>query len=118
MQTRNNAKDQRRRPGEVRDAIVAVLSTKLRGAPVSEIEEGVGALIGEAALVQYPLIFLFLDAASIFRRGRSRALHIARSSCSAENRADGQPRSALKLIFIRSRTTIGDRLCQLAPATA
>lgn len=38
----------RRRPGEVRDAIVRVLSTKPRGASVSEIEQGVEGLIGSA----------------------------------------------------------------------
>lgn len=38
----------RRRPGQVRDAIVSVLSAKPHGASVSEIEDGVRGLIGEA----------------------------------------------------------------------
>lgn len=38
----------RRRPGQVRDAIVCVLSAKPRGASVAEIEQGVRGLIGEA----------------------------------------------------------------------
>lgn len=37
----------KRRPGEVRDAIVEVLSAHPRGASVAEIEKGVGALIGD-----------------------------------------------------------------------
>lgn len=39
----------RRRPGEVRDAIVTVLSAKPKGASVAQIEEGVRGLIGNAA---------------------------------------------------------------------
>lgn len=39
----------RRRPGEIRDAIVSVLSKKSRGATVSEIQDAVHALIGSAA---------------------------------------------------------------------
>ena len=38
----------RRRPGEIRDAIVAVLSAKPRGASVADIESGVKQLIGAA----------------------------------------------------------------------
>ena len=36
----------RRRPGEVRDAIVSVLSDRPRGASLAEIEGAVNSLIG------------------------------------------------------------------------
>lgn len=45
MQTTKTAK--RRRPGEVRDAIVSVLKSRPRGATVSEIAQQVASLIGE-----------------------------------------------------------------------
>lgn len=40
---------ERRRPGEIRDAIFSVLSNKSRGATVAEIQDAVHALIGSAA---------------------------------------------------------------------
>src|SRR5260221_4565769 len=42
-----NANSIRRRPGEVRDAIVSVLESKPHGASVSDITQQVTALIGE-----------------------------------------------------------------------
>ena len=78
MPPRNKSNDRRRRPGEVRDAIVTVLSTKPRGAPVSEIEEGVRALIGEAASSSIRS-YLRLNAASIFRR-EDRGLYMLREA--------------------------------------
>ena len=50
MGPQNNQKGRRRRrPGEIRDAIVTILLSKTRGAAVSEIEQEVRGLIGEAA---------------------------------------------------------------------
>lgn len=57
----------RRRPGQVRDAIVSVLSSKSRGASVAEIEEGVRGLIGEAPTSSI-LSYLGLNTGSIFDR--------------------------------------------------
>jgi DNA modification methylase len=78
MPVRNGSNDRRRRPGEVRDAIVTVLSTKPRGAPVSAIEEGVRAVIGEAASSSIRS-YLRLNAASIFRR-EDRGVYILREA--------------------------------------
>jgi DNA modification methylase len=76
MPPRNKSNDRRRRPGEVRDAIVTVLSTRPRGAAVSEIEEGVRELIGKAASSSIRS-YLRLNAASIFRR-EDRGLYMLR----------------------------------------
>jgi DNA modification methylase len=79
MPSRNNSNDtQRRRPGEIRDAILTVLSTKPRGAAVSEIEEGVRGLIGEAAPSSIRS-YLRLNADSIFRR-EDRGLYMLREA--------------------------------------
>ena len=57
----------RRRPGEVRDAIVTVLSTKPYGASVAEIQDGVRDLIGGAAPSSIRS-YLRLNSDSLFRR--------------------------------------------------
>jgi site-specific DNA-methyltransferase (adenine-specific) len=57
----------RRRPGEVRDAIVSVLCAKPRGASVSEIEDGVQRLIGESAPSSIRS-YLRLNSDSVFKR--------------------------------------------------
>jgi DNA modification methylase len=48
LQKKKARRPSRRRPGEIRDAIVAVLSAKPRGASVADIEFGVNELIGAA----------------------------------------------------------------------
>ena len=82
MPTRNSSgrsnHRERRRPGEVRDAIVTVLSTKPRGAPVSEIEEGVRALIGAAASSSIRS-YLRLNSESLFQR-EDRGLYMLREA--------------------------------------
>jgi site-specific DNA-methyltransferase (adenine-specific) len=68
MQKQSNRKSRkRRRPGEVRDAIVAVLSNKPRGASVLEIAEGVRGLIGHSAPSSIRS-YLRLNSASLFHR--------------------------------------------------
>ena len=57
----------RRRPGEVRDAIMAVLTNKPRGASVVEIAEGVRGLIGHSAPSSIRS-YLRLNSDSLFRR--------------------------------------------------
>jgi DNA modification methylase len=57
----------RRRPGEVRDAIVTILTSKPRGASVSEIQEGVHELIGDSAPSSVRS-YLRLNSDSLFRR--------------------------------------------------
>lgn len=58
---------QKRRPGEIRDAIVRVLSSKPRGASVAEIQEAVRDLIGSAAPSSVRS-YLRLNSDSLFRR--------------------------------------------------
>jgi DNA modification methylase len=61
------ARQKRRRPGEVRDAIVTILSNKPRGASVLQIEEGVRGLIGYSAPSSIRS-YLRLNSDSLFRR--------------------------------------------------
>jgi DNA modification methylase len=79
MGLRNSQKDRRRRrPGEIRDAIVAILLNKTRGAAVSEIEQEVRGLIGEAASSSIRS-YLRLNADSLFRR-EDRGLYMLREA--------------------------------------
>jgi DNA modification methylase len=57
----------RRRPGEVRDAIVSVLSSKPRGASISEIHGAVCELLGTAAASSVRS-YLRLNSGLLFRR--------------------------------------------------
>ncbi len=57
----------RRRPGEVRDAILSVLSERPRGASLREINTGVQALIGRAAASSVRS-YLRLNSKSLFKR--------------------------------------------------
>ena len=59
--------DRRRRPGEIRDAIVKILSTKPQGASVSEIQQAVAELIGDSASSSIRS-YLRLNSDSLFRR--------------------------------------------------
>lgn len=60
-------RDERRRPGEVRDAIVTVLASRPRGASIAEIQDGVKDLIGSAAPSSIRS-YLRLNTDSTFRR--------------------------------------------------
>lgn len=64
---RKRIRQERRRPGEVRDAIVTVLSTKPYGASVAEIQEAVRDLIGGTAPSSIRS-YLRLNSDSLFRR--------------------------------------------------
>ena len=59
----------RRRPGEVRDAIVEVLEGRQRGASVNEIAHGVADLIGEVPASSVRS-YLRLNTPEIFARYR------------------------------------------------
>lgn len=61
---------ERRRPGEIRDAIVSVLSKKSRGATVGEIQDAVHALIGSAAPSSVRSYLRLNSDSLFFRRGR------------------------------------------------
>lgn len=68
----------RRRPGQVRDAIVNVLAAKPRGASVAEIEQGVRGLIGEAPGSSIRS-YLRLNTDSIFERA-DRGIYVLRDA--------------------------------------
>jgi hypothetical protein len=69
---------EKRRPGEIRDAIVTVLAKKSRGATVAEIQDSVQALIGRAAPSSVRS-YLRLNSDSIFRR-RERGVYTIRET--------------------------------------
>jgi DNA modification methylase len=82
MQKRSNRKrTKRRRPGEVRDAIVAVMANKPRGASVLEIAEGVRGLIGHSAPSSIRS-YLRLNSSSLFRRA-GRGIYAIRETTNA-----------------------------------
>lgn len=68
----------RRRPGEIRDAIFAVLSSKPRGSSVADIESGVRDLIGSVASSSIRS-YLRLNSDSLFRNV-DRGIYVIRDS--------------------------------------
>jgi hypothetical protein len=58
----------RRRPGEVRDAIVAYLKERAGGATVSEIHQAVVSRLGGAVPPSSVRSYLRLNAQTLFRR--------------------------------------------------
>lgn len=84
-------RNERRRPGEVRDAIVTVLSNKSNGASIAEIQDAVHALIGRAAPSSVRS-YLRLNSDSLFRR-KDRGVYTIREAPAESygQRARGQP---------------------------
>lgn len=79
MPVKNRRKpSERRRPGEVRDAIVTVLSNKPNGASVAEIQDAVHGLIGSAAPSSIRS-YLRLNSDSLFRR-QNRGTYVIREA--------------------------------------
>jgi DNA modification methylase len=79
MPAKNKRKpSERRRPGEVRDAIVAVLSNKPNGASVAEIQDAVHELIG-SAVPSSVRSYLRLNSDSLFRR-QDRGIYLIREA--------------------------------------
>lgn len=76
----------RRRPGQVRDAIVTILSSRPRGASLSEIEAGVVDLIGSSAPSSVRS-YLRLNSESLFRRA-DRGVYALREAPDVEYRAE------------------------------
>ncbi len=70
--------NERRRPGEIRDAIVNVLSAKRNGATVAEIQDAVHDLIGYAAPSSVRS-YLRLNADSVFQR-QNRGIYAIREA--------------------------------------
>jgi DNA modification methylase len=71
-------RQERRRPGEIRDAVVAVLANKPLGASVAEIQDAVQELIGAAASSSVRS-YLRLNSDSLFHR-RDRGVYTIRES--------------------------------------
>jgi site-specific DNA-methyltransferase (adenine-specific) len=63
----NKNRPERRRPGEIRDAILAALANKPHGASIAEIQDAVQELIGSAAASSVRS-YLRLNTGSLFRR--------------------------------------------------
>lgn len=92
MPTRDKrTRNERRRPGEVRDAIVTVLSNKPSGASIAEIQDAVRALIGRAAPSSVRS-YLRLNSDSLFRR-QDRGVYTIREAPAESygQRVRGQP---------------------------
>jgi DNA modification methylase len=97
----------RRRPGEIRDAIVSVLSNKSRGATVAEIHDAVHALIGSAAPSSVRS-YLRLNSDSLFYR-RDRGVYTIRESADSYGEKVREPGSFRSWAF--GRTTLLDADC-------
>jgi DNA modification methylase len=103
----NHKTRKRRRPGEVRDAIVSILAAKPRGASVSEIEEGVGDLIGNSASSSIRS-YLRLNSDSLFRR-EQRGIYTLRETADVDNAAPAQYDSSHReFMFGRTRLIEAD----------
>jgi DNA modification methylase len=92
----------RRRPGEIRDAIVSVLSNKSRGATVAEIQDAVHALIGSAAPSSVRS-YLRLNSNSLFYR-RDRGVYTIREGADSYGEKAREPGSFRSWTF--GRTTL------------
>ena len=97
----------RRRPGEIRDAIVSVLSNKSRGASVAEIQDAVYALIGSAAPSSVRS-YLRLNSDSLFYR-RDRGVYTIREAADSYGEKVPQPGSFRSCTF--GRTTLLEADC-------
>jgi DNA modification methylase len=97
----------RRRPGEIRDAIVSVLSNKSRGATVAEIQDAVHALIGSAAPSSVRS-YLRLNSDSLFYR-RDRGVYTIREAADTYGEKAREPGSFRSCTF--GRTTLIEADC-------
>jgi site-specific DNA-methyltransferase (adenine-specific) len=91
MLLKNRRKNvEKRRPGEIRDAILSVLSKRSRGATVAEIQDSVQALIGRAAPSSVRS-YLRLNSDSIFCRRERGVYTIRETADSYGEKARAQP---------------------------
>jgi site-specific DNA-methyltransferase (adenine-specific) len=103
----NKRKSQeRRRPGEIRDAIVAALANKPLGASVAEIQGAVQQLIGDAASSSVRS-YLRLNSDSLFHR-RGRGLYTIRESAETYGQNGGKRLSFKSHTFARATLLEGD----------
>lgn len=80
---------QKRRPGEIRDALIAVLESKAEGATISEIEEGVELRIGFIAPSSVRS-YLRLNTPSLFERS-SRGYYSLRNPSTKSSLGEQMP---------------------------
>jgi site-specific DNA-methyltransferase (adenine-specific) len=111
----------RKRPGEVRDAILAVLAAKASGASVTDIERDVKGLIGSPASSSIRS-YLRLNSKTLFRR-RGRGIYALRDAPPAalEERpvpVDASATAVAPFSFGRSQLFLGDCFTWLASAPA
>ena len=97
---------ERRRPGEIRDAIVAALSNKPEGACVTEIQEAVHGLIGSAAPSSVRS-YLRLNSDSLFRR-QDRGVYTIREAPAETYGNAGKQQSFKSYVFGRITLFEGD----------
>jgi site-specific DNA-methyltransferase (adenine-specific) len=98
---RTNRERDRRRPGEIRDAIVSVLSSKPHGASVAEIQDAVQNLIGSAAPSSIRS-YLRLNSGSLFRREDRGVYTIREASTEAYGAKPAKPLSFRSFAFGRA----------------
>lgn len=106
--TRKVKHDERRRPGEIRDAIVSVLSSKPNGASVAEIQDAVQNLIGRAAPSSIRS-YLRLNSGSLFRREDRGVYMIREAPAEVYGSKPGKPLSFRSFTF--GRTTLFEADC-------
>jgi DNA modification methylase len=100
----------RRRPGEIRDAIMTILSSKPRGASILEIEEGVRGLIGDSASSSIRS-YLRLNADSLFRR-EDRGIYSIRENIALYEKPPSEIRSGSRCrVFEFGRATLFEADC-------
>jgi DNA modification methylase len=105
---RKTKHNERRRPGEIRDAIVSVLSSKANGASVAEIQDAVQNLIGNAAPSSIRS-YLRLNSGSLFRREDRGVYMIREAPAEAYGTKPGKP--LLFRSFTFGRTTLFEADC-------
>lgn len=114
MYSRSKIKNRkrRRRPGEVRDAIVTILSAKRQSVSVSEIQAGVHELIGYAAPSSIRS-YLRLNSDSVFNR-ENRGVYALRETPTVEYGIKARQNSQLRsFVFGRARIFEADCLSWL-----
>jgi len=96
----------RRRPGEIRDAIVTALTRRPGGASVAEIEVGVRELLG-SAVSSSVRSYLRLNSDSLFRR-RGRGVYTIRETPEPYARSNQTQASFSSRVFGRATLLKGD----------
>jgi site-specific DNA-methyltransferase (adenine-specific) len=92
----------RRSPGDIRDAVLAVVASKPRGASVAEISEGVAHLIGRVPPSSIRS-YLRLNSETVFRREQRGVYRLADAKLAPESEGRATP---LKGAFVFGRASL------------